>query len=144
MVQCQLVMDGQIDGQTDIHMTTAYTVLAHCRAVKMNSIVKNWTKFSPENILSTAAIADIAMTTVFDQLSHHAGTNDVNQIRLETKLSKPRTKPQHVSDLQITQPPSLLPSALTAPANCLPSLKQFLRKSLGFQKYAILQTGCFS
>jgi len=46
------------------------------------------------------------MTTVFDQLSHHAGTNDVNQIRLEIKLSKPRTKPQHVSDLQITEQPT--------------------------------------
>jgi len=41
------------------------------------------------------------MTIVFDRLSHHAGTNDVNQIRLEIKLSNPSTKPQHVSDLQI-------------------------------------------
>jgi len=76
-------------------------------------MIKNWIKFSPENILSTVATADTAITTVFDPLSHHAGTNDVNQIRLEIKLSKPRTKPQHVSDLQIIKSSSLTTTTLS-------------------------------
>jgi len=73
-----------------------------CPTKLQTKYTKHQTKnCSPENILSRVATADIAITTVFDQSSHQAGTNDVNQIRLEIKLSKPSTKPQHVSDLQI-------------------------------------------
>jgi len=71
-----------------------------------NQIKKCWKKFSPENILSTVATADTAITALFDQVSHQAGTNEVNQIRLEMKLISPRTIPQHVSDLQTQRTPA--------------------------------------
>ena len=81
-------------------MQAAGNITSTPRCVAKNGINSTLNNVLPENILSTVATADTAMTTVFDQLSHHAGTNDVNHIRLEMKASKPRTIPQHVSDLQ--------------------------------------------
>jgi len=51
-------------------------------------------------ILSRVAIATRAMTTELDVWSHQAGTNDVNQIRLEINARSPTTSPHNDCDLK--------------------------------------------